>query len=194
MTAQLDVLTRVLDPADNTVGGGAASGIAGAMAAALTAMAARLSVRKVVAKPEAFYRELAAEAESLTTTLFAGADEDAQAFGAVSGAYRLPIATEEQKISRSRAIQDALVHAARVPLSNAEHCKRVLELCRELRGHCNPNVSSDLECAALLARAALFGCMSNLEANLRSIKDETARSSLEGRATRLRETGDMSAS
>ncbi|MFI5038230.1 MAG: cyclodeaminase/cyclohydrolase family protein, partial [Solirubrobacterales bacterium] len=35
---------RVLDPADNSTGGGTASAIAGAMAAALVAMVARLSM------------------------------------------------------------------------------------------------------------------------------------------------------
>jgi formiminotetrahydrofolate cyclodeaminase len=192
MITQLEVLNRVLDPSDNVAGGGAASAIAGAMAAALIGMAARLSVRRGLSKPDTFYGELAAEAETLSADLIAGADEDARAFGAVRAACMLPKETEAQKTERSQAIQAALVHATRVPLSNAERCKRVSELTRRLRGRVNVNVNSDVECASLLARAALLGSLSNIEANLRSVADEAVKSSLAWQAARMRQTSELS--
>jgi formiminotetrahydrofolate cyclodeaminase len=186
-----DALRRVLDPADNATGGGAAAAIAGAMAAALTGMVARLSAGRAQVEPDTFYHALAAAAEGLTPALLGGADEDARAFAAVGAAYRLPRGTETDKAARSRAVQDALVHASRVPLVNAGHCKRVLELCGQLRGRSNPNVASDLECARLLARAALLGCLANVEANVCSIRDEAQRADLTRRVARLRETGEL---
>ncbi len=188
----MEVLRRVLDPSDNVAGGGAASAIAGAMAAALIGMAARLSARRGLAEPDTFYRTLATEAEGLSADLLAGADEDARAFGAVRAASMLSKETEAQRAERTQAIQAALVHATRVPLSNAERSKRVWELARQLRGRANVHVTSDLECATLLARAALLGCLSNTEANLRSVDDEAVRSSLAWQAARVRQTSELS--
>ncbi|MGC8877669.1 MAG: cyclodeaminase/cyclohydrolase family protein [Anaerolineae bacterium] len=181
-----EAFRRVLDPADNATGGGAACAIAGAMAAALLAMAARLSVDRGLPQSDTFYTTVAAEAEELSQQLLAGADADAQAFDAVRAAYRLPKSSEAQRCDRFIAIQAALVHATRVPLTNAEHCQRVLQLCRALRDHCNPNVTSDLECAELLAQAGQQGCLSNVETNLRSIKDAGMRAELARRAEQLR--------
>jgi len=186
-----DAFRRVLDPGDNATGGGGAAAIAGAMAAALTGMVARLSASRGQVEPDTYYHTLAVEAEGLAPTLLGGADDDARAFDAVSAAYRLPRETEANRAARSRAVQDALVHASRVPLVNAEHCKRVLELCHQLRGRSNPNVASDLECARLLARAALLGCLANVEANVRSIRDEAQRADLTRQVARLRETDEL---
>ena len=46
------------------------------MAAALAAMVARLSIGKEGLEPEAYYTELAAEAEALSNTLFDGGREE----------------------------------------------------------------------------------------------------------------------
>lgn len=187
-----EAFRRILDPADNATGGGAAAAIAGAMAAALLAMAARLSMGRGLPQPDTFYTAVAAEAEQITRQLLAGADADAQAFDAVCAAYRLPKSSATQREERSIAIQSALVHATDVPLANAEHCRRVLQLCRMLRDHCNPNVISDLECAELLAHAGQQGCLSNVETNLRAIRDAETRARLARRAERLRESTSAS--
>jgi formiminotetrahydrofolate cyclodeaminase len=179
---------RVLDPADNTTGGGAASAIAGAMAAALVSLVARLSIGKGFTEMEPHYPMLGAEAEALVNELLAGADADARAFDAVSAAYRLPKSSEEERTRRSAFIQEALAQASCTPLANAQHCKRVLDICRQLEGRSNVSTASDLECARLLANAGMLGCLSNLETNLRSIKDEGLRAELTWQAARLCET------
>jgi methenyltetrahydrofolate cyclohydrolase len=134
---------------------------------------------------------LGAEAEALSSELLAGADEDAAAFGALSATYRLPKNTDAERTARSLAIQEALLHASRIPLANAERCKRVQALGHQLCGRSNTSAASDLECALLLSRAALLGCLSNLETNLRSVKDEGQRASLRWQAVRIRATGDL---
>lgn len=179
---------RVLDPADNTTGGGAASAIAGAMAAALVSLVARLSIGQGFTDMEPHYHVLSAEAESLVSEMLAGADADARAFDAVSAAYRLPKSSEEERARRSAFIQEALVQASRTPLANAERCWRVLDICRQLEGRSNVSTASDLECARLLARAGMLGCLSNLDTNLRSIKDEGLRAELTWQAAHLCET------
>ena len=56
----LETFLKVLDPSDRTTGGGSASAIAGAMAGALTAMVAELSIDKKGMEPETFYEEVSA--------------------------------------------------------------------------------------------------------------------------------------
>jgi len=178
MNANVESVLRVLDPADNSTGGGTASAVAGAMAAALVGMVARLSVGKKRADGESFFSVTSAEAERLSDTLFGGGHEDGQAYYAVSAACALPKHTEEQGVERQQAMQRALLHAAWVALTNAEGCRRVLELCALLDGRSNPNAASDLECARLLAHAGLLGCLANVEINLSSITDEDVKTEL----------------
>jgi len=179
---------RVLDPADDQTGGGTASAVAGAMAAGLAGMVARLSIGREGMEPDPYYREIDAEARVLTGSLMNGGAEDSEAFGAVMQSFTLPKGTDEEKTVRSQAIQDAMVDATRVPLENGERCARVLDLVRKLRDRSNPNAASDLAVAGSLARTALEGCLANVAINLASIKDRDTAADLEGRATALRES------
>lgn len=172
VAANIDALLKVLDPTDNATGGGTASAAAGAMAAGLVAMVARLSVGKEGMQPDAFYAPVIAEAERLTEELFAGCREDSDAFGAVRAAFKLPKDTDEQAATRRQAIQVAWVAAACVPLTNARGCKRVADLADSLEGKSRADAASDLLCAAELARAGLAGCVANVRINLPSIKDQ----------------------
>jgi len=173
MDQNIKAFLRVLDASDNSTGGGTASSIAGAMAAGLAAMVARLSMGKKGLAPREHYEKIAARAEAIAVRLFNGGREDAAAFDRVSSAYKLPQVTDEDKVSRSLEIQKAMVHAAEVPLSNAGNCKTVLDLCRQLQEKYNTNAKSDLECAGYLAEAGLKGCLANVRINLAYIKDET---------------------
>jgi len=171
MDQNINAFLRVLDATDNSTGGGTASSVAGAMAAGLAAMVARLSMGKKGLAPPEHYKRITAEAEKLSAELFDGGYEDAAAFDRVSSAYKMPKDSVEAKASRSRAIQKAMAHASEVPLANAGQCKRVLELCRSLEDSFNTNAASDLECAGYLATAGLNGCAANVRINLPYIKD-----------------------
>jgi len=181
MEENINAFLRVLDATDNSTGGGTASSVAGAMAAGLAAMVARLSMGKKDLAPPEHYKEIAAEAEKLSGELFDGGREDAAAFDRVTTAYQMPRDTADVKESRNRAIQKAMVHAAEVPLSNAGRCRRVLELCQSLEDSFNTNAASDLECAGYLATAGLNGCTANVRINLPYIKDEKTCKDIEAR-------------
>jgi formiminotetrahydrofolate cyclodeaminase len=183
---QIAAFLRVLDPADNSTGGGTASAIAGAMAAALAAMVARLSLGRTPAAPDPAFQEIAEAGSELAQALLAGSDADARAFDAVMAAYRLPKGIESEAAARRTAIQAAIVDAARVPLRNAEDCARVLALVAQLEGRSNPRAASDLQCAAYLARAGLQGCLANVEINLSDIEDSALAEEIRGRAQELR--------
>lgn len=186
MNENISAFLRVLDPTDNSTGGGTASAIAGAMAAALIAMVARLSIGKAGMADEALYQAMIAEAQTLSSQLFDGGQADAAAFDRIRAAFKLPKETPDEKIARTEAIQNATIHAARVPLANAQHCRRVLELAAQLQGRSNPNAASDLECAGYLAHAGLQGCLANVEINLQSIKDAAVAAELAAQVQPLR--------
>lgn len=171
MEANLKSFLRVLDPSDNSTGGGTASAIAGAMAAALAAMVARLSIGKPGLEPAPYYQPILDEAESLSRSLFQGAREDSESFDAVRAALQMPKGSEPERGARQAAIAAAMLRATEVPLSNARGCRRAIELSRMLSGRSNPNAASDLECAFFLAQAGLDGCLANVSINLPSIKD-----------------------
>ena len=181
MDQNINAFLRVLDATDNSTGGGTASSVAGAMAGGLAAMVARLSMGKKGLASPAHYQTIAAEAEKLSQELFDGGREDAAAFDRVSTAYKMPRDTTDAKELRKRAIQSAMVQAAKVPLSNAERCRQVLELCRNLGNSFNTHAASDLECATYLASAGLKGCAANVKINLPYIKDKRICKDIKGR-------------
>lgn len=185
-SAAIGAFLRVLDPADNATGGGTASAVVGALAAGLTGMVARLSAGRAELEGEEDFAAVDAEARRLTDLLFKGGHLDAEAFDAVMQAYRMPKEPDSAKAERSAAIQRAMLGAASVPLENAERCGEVLVLASRLEGRSNPNAASDLACALDLAQAAARGCLENVDINLGSIKDETARQKLADRAAAVR--------
>lgn len=159
-----------LASSDPTPGGGSASALAGAMAAALVAMVARLSQGKG-GDDDAFVR-MVHWAERARQTLTTLVEQDAQAFDAVMRAMRMPRGTELEKRARNEAVQQALRGAADVPL---QVMRAVLDVLREtpaLARSGNLNAVSDVAVAVLLGYAAVHGALHNVRINLASIKDE----------------------
>jgi methenyltetrahydrofolate cyclohydrolase len=176
---------KVLDPEDASTGGGSASAIAGAMAGALVAMTARLSVTGEAEQD--FYGRIFTQAGQISQQLLEGSREDAQAFQSVRSAHRLPRQTDGEKTARQQAIQAAWRLAANVPLENARHCMQVIELGMALVSRVNLKVLSDLRCALLLARAGLLGCLENVQINLPAIQDAAVAAQLSAQANDLRQ-------
>ena len=182
-----EIFLKVLDPEDSSTGGGSAAAISGAMAGALIAMVCLLCAKAPEMEDGDSLRRSALEAQQLSDRLLAGSREDTQAFQAVRSAFKLPKGGEDERKIRSQAIQSAWIEAARIPLENAARCWQAVQLGSNLSGRVLPQVRSDLNCAFLLARAGLLGCLENVDINLPSIKDQTIASQLTEQANRLRE-------
>lgn len=170
-----------MDVADNSTGGGSASSIAGAMAAGLAGMVARLSMGKKDLASTEHYEAIANQATMLCQKLFAGGSQDSEAFAVVSAAFGMPKGTDEEKTARSHAIKDGMTHCAEVPLQNATLCSQVLKICAKLEKRYNTTTASDLACARYLAEAGLKGCAANVRVNLPYLKDENQVGDLEAR-------------
>ncbi|MCL7928265.1 MAG: cyclodeaminase/cyclohydrolase family protein [marine benthic group bacterium] len=189
--ADIEAFMKVLDSEDDATGGGTASAVAGAMAAGLVGMVARVSKGKPDLETDEFYDAIDTEAQQLTRELMQGGREDSEAFGAVMRAFTLPKCTDEEKAARSAAIQEGMVGATRVPLENGTRCVRVLELADRLSASFNQNAESDLAVARSLASSGAEGCLANVEINLSSVKDDEVKAEIEARANELRSVYDV---
>ncbi|HYS20563.1 MAG TPA: glutamate formimidoyltransferase [Gemmatimonadales bacterium] len=164
-------------------GGGSAAALAGAVAGALVAMVARLTVgRKAFAAAEARAREILAEAEALRAQLRRLVDEDAAAYAKVSEAYKIPKSTA----GRSRTIDAALVGAAETPIAMARGAMRLITLASDIGEIGNPNARSDARVAESLARAALAGAIENVRINVASLSEPALGRALLEEAEELR--------
>ncbi len=184
--AEIEAFLKVLDPEDNATGGGTASAAAGAMAAGLAGMVARVSRGKPGLEPDVFYDEIDKDARGLARRLLEGGLDDSEAFGLVMDAYRMPRETDDEKSARSAVIQAGLKGATAVPLDNGERCAKVLDLVGRLTPKHNTNATSDLDVSRRLAAAALEGCIDNAAINLGSLKNEAVRDGFEMRLNALR--------
>ncbi|HEV2235929.1 MAG TPA: cyclodeaminase/cyclohydrolase family protein [Ktedonobacterales bacterium] len=158
-----------------TPGGGAASALAGALAAALAEMVGQLTVgRPRFQAVEAEARELLARLAAQRSALLRLMAEDAAAYQRVSTAYALPRATDADRATRERAIQAALLGAMEPPRAIAAAALECLRATAAIAAIGNPSVISDAGCAAILAEAALRAANLNVLANVALLRDEPA--------------------
>ena len=163
-------------------GGGSAAALAGALAAALVAMVARLTVgRKSYAGVQQRVAEILAEADALRAQLRRLVDDDAAAYAKVSAAYRL----SKDDPRRAQAADEALVGAAQTPLAMARGAARLLALAQEIGTIGNRNARSDAKVGEVLARAALSGAVENVRVNVGSLSEPGLGKSLLEEAERL---------
>ena len=156
-----------------TPGGGSAAAYAGAMAAALVSMVARLTIgRKKYAEVQARMQSIVQEAEGVRAQLERAVEEDSSAFEEVLAAMRLPKETPEQIAVRAEAMERATLHAAAVPLEVARQAVQILEWAAEMVETANVNAAADGASAAALARAALRAASLNVLINAQSLRAE----------------------
>ena len=157
-----------------TPGGGSAAAYAGALGAALVAMVAGLTIgKKNYAKVEAGMQAIRVMAEKLRKELTLAVDDDASAFEAVMGAFKLPKETEGQKAQRAAAIHNAMLNAAHVPLHVAQDVVKVMELALKCAKEGNVNAISDSMSGFALSRAALTAAGYNVKININSLEDKS---------------------
>ena len=186
-------LTQRLASSAPVPGGGSASALAGALAAALVEMVCELTVgRPEYEDVEPVARQIGAAAAELRGSLLAAAEEDAAAYLALVAARHLPRDSEDERAARRSAIGESAVAATEVPLRVTRLAAEVLDLAAGIAPIGNRNAASDAGVAALLAAAAARGAALNVTINLPSLPDghplhtdATARlAELESRVTR----------
>jgi len=182
----------MLASANPTPGGGSASALAGALAAALIAMVCRLTLGRAsfsAVAPQ--MQQVLSEAEVVRRRLVEAVDEDAGAYEAVMAAYKHPRTSDGEKVARAGAIQDALKGATQVPLQVATDCAQLLEMATFVSRNGNPNAASDADVAFLLARAGAGGAIRNVQINLPGIRDGRFTEQIQSQLTVLLSTLDQ---
>ena len=153
-----------------TPGGGSVSAYVGALAAGLVCMVARITLgRKESANKSTRLTVVVSEGEKLRQELLRLVTEDAAAFDTVIQAYKLPRDTTD---ARTKAIQDATMKAAEVPMSTIELAHQTLKLAREMADLGTPSALSDVATAVAASMGAVDGAASNVLINLKSITDK----------------------
>lgn len=154
-------------------GGGSASAFAGAMAAGLVAMVARLTQgKKRYAEIEPRMKEIESSADEHRKLLTEAVAKDSAAFTAVMSAYKMPKETPEQISARNQAVQRATLQAIMVPLEVAETCVGLILLAAEVAEKGNKNAVTDAGTGAALASAAYTGASMNVQINLTTLDDQ----------------------
>ena len=156
-----------------TPGGGSAAAYAGAMAAALVGMVARLTEgKKKFAEVEARMREIASQSDHLRGRMELAVASDAKAFDEVMDALRMPKGSEAEQRARGEALEAAMRRAGEVPLGVAQDSITALELAAEVAEAGNPSAASDAGSAGALAQAALTAAVMNVRVNASGLRDK----------------------
>ena len=151
-----------------TPGGGSAAAYAGAMAAGLVSMVARLTIgKKGYSEVEGAMKKILEESEILRNDLTSGVIDDAEAFDRVMAAYKIP----KSDSGRAAAIQEATLLAAQIPLKAAKKSFRVAELAFKAAQSGNKNAITDAGSAVNLAIAGLNCAAYNVRINLADLND-----------------------
>lgn len=149
-------------------GGGSVSSYVGALGTSLGGMVANLScnTRGWENKVDIF-SEKAYEINQLREKLLSLVDEDARSFNSIMEAYKLPKDSEENKKIRSKAIKDATLYAAQIPLNIMVESYNSYKIIEFLAKEGNQNSLSDSGVACLCVHTAIHGAYLNVRINLK---------------------------
>ena len=167
-------------------GGGSVSAYMGALAASLGTMVANLTGGKAAYDDEwEKFSDVAVKGQALKTELLHLVDEDTNAFNKIMNAFALPKKTDEEKATRSAAIQEATKFATEVPFHTMQKSFEAFEVCRAMVEWGNPASVTDGGVGALAARSAVMGAHLNVKINASSLKDEAFKNDILTKAAEL---------
>jgi glutamate formiminotransferase/formiminotetrahydrofolate cyclodeaminase len=153
-------------------GGGSVSAYIGALGAALGAMVANLSAHKPGWDDRwQEFSDWAVRGQQIKDDLLTLVDEDTNAFNSVMAALGLPKSTDEEKATRSAAIQEATRYAAEIPFRTMQRAFDAFNVIKAMVETGNPNSVTDAGVGALCVRSAIIGAHLNVKINAASLKD-----------------------
>ncbi len=168
-------------------GGGSVSALASALAAGLTNMVGVLTYGK---KDYQDYWEevesISNQAQALKDTFLFLVDEDTRSFNNVMASMRLPRESPEQQTDRLKALQEATLYSAQIPLKVMRHSLEIMKLAARIAEIGNQNSLSDVGVAVLQARAGLEGAALNVLINIPGIDDKTIVAEFETEVAQLK--------
>lgn len=154
-------------------GGGSIAAYMGSLGAALGTMVANLTANKYRHDDRWIeYSDWAEKGKVYHEALLKLVDEDTNAFKKIMDAFGLPKACDEDKVVRSKAIQDATKYAIEIPLQTMKLCCDSMEVMLEMVKTGLESSLSDAAVGALAARTGVQGAYLNVRINTGSYKDK----------------------
>jgi len=172
-------------------GGGSIAALSAALSSALTAMVGNLTVGKAkYKKVNTEMKELSYKAQQLKEFFINIIDDDTDAFNEIMDAFKLPKNSEDEVLSRTKAIEDATKKATLIPFSVMEKISELYPLIEIALNKGNQSAISDAGVAALNAKSAFYGAYYNVLINLKDLKNETFNKYLKEKSLKLKEEVD----
>lgn len=183
---------RVLASKEAVPGGGAASALGGAVAAAMGQMVGNLTKGKQkYADVQEDMDRLVARLEQVGTRMMELAEADAEIFLPLSKVYALPAATEEERAYKADKMEEALKKACAVPMEVLQEGVNAIALLREIGEKGAKLALSDAGVGAAFMRAVIQGAAMNVYANTRLMKDRKYAEACEKEVDALRQKGEQ---
>ncbi len=155
-----------------TPGGGSVSAFNGVLATSLGIMVCNLTTgKKKYESVQAEILELKNRLEKSKEKFLELYDEDSKAFDKVMEAFKLPKESEDEKLKRTQAIEDATIFATEVPIKTIETCYETMKDLIRLSQIGNQNSLSDAGVALILIKSCAEGAMLNVMINTKSLND-----------------------
>jgi len=155
-------------------GGGSVSAYIGALGAALGTMVANLSGHKRGWDTRwKEFSDWAEKGKTIQNRLLQLVDDDTVAFKGIIEAFALPKKSDEEKIVRNSAIQEATKNACLIPFKVMETAFSGFVLIREMVEKGNPNSVTDAGVGALALRSCIRGAFLNVKINSMGLTDKS---------------------
>lgn len=164
-------------------GGGSISAYVGSLGVSLGVMVANLSAGKRGWEEQLpVFSEAAEQGQQLKDTLLLLVDEDTNAFNKIMNAFGLPKNTEEEKNTRSQAIEDATKYACEIPFKVMETAFAALAMLELMIEKGNKNSITDAGVGVLCVKTAVRGAYFNVLVNAQGIKDRSFADAIKSKA------------
>ena len=165
-----------------TPGGGGAAAVVGSLAAALGSMVANLTTGK---KKYEQYQEdidrILIFLEEAIWDIHSYIEKDAEAFGPVAEAYKIP----KDDPKKAEVMEKALLAAAVVPMELAQKVNDLISVLEELEEKGSRLALSDVAVAAVCCKAAMEGAVMNVYINTKSLTNPMIAEGLNKKAMKL---------
>ncbi len=174
MLSDLDLKTFLAQTASGTPtpGGGSMAALSASVSASLIEMVANLTIgKKGYSKVEDTMKGIAKKAHVFREKFIIDIDRDADAYGKVMAAYRLPSVSEIEKGLRKKAVQNALKDACLGPLNVAAETFKLIDFAKTVMEEGNKNALTDGIVALMMAKTAIIAALYNVKTNLTLIED-----------------------
>ena len=167
-------------------GGGSIAAYMGVLGISLANMVANLSSHKK-GWDERWqeFSNWAEKGEQYKSTLLKLVDADTAAFTKIMEAFALPKANDDEKATRTAAIQAATKYAIEIPFMVMETAYASMQVIKTMAANGNPNSVSDAGVGALCARSAVMGAFMNVRINAAGYNDKDFVSDIIARGTTL---------